>query len=762
MKISRLLKGWHVPMLAALALCVAIPHATAQTPDSAPEPSVAPTAAATAPPSADDPVPTRATREDLRSLLETLRDPAKRDELAKQIETLLDLQQPETVSKERQGIGARILGTLSSGFEQFSQALEKLGQGFGTSGQLLSWLQIQGTNPVLRAMWIDVGRDLALSLGAGLLAAYILGIAIKAGRRRLALAAGEGLFRRLRFSTVRLVLELLPIFAFGLAAWAVAAWAAPIPTARVALLAIINATLISMAGAVIARFIFSPIEPGLRLLPLSDSTAAYLYIWSRRLIVVSVWGYVLLQAALLLGLPAAGYVAAAKSVGLIVTALLIVLVLQSRESVAHWIRGEPVEGGRRIVPGGARSRAAEIWHVAVIAYLAGIYLVWAFNIAGGFLYLLRATVITLLVIGLLAAGEYWVPRLFNRFSGFDAPLVARHPLVAARANRYLPILRRVLVYAVRIVAALIVLAAWQVGVTAVLFSDTGRDILGRLFDIAIVFVLSLGAWEFANGLITAHLNKRDASGASLIRSARMRTLLPLIRNALMIVIAVMATLVVLSEIGVDIAPLLAGAGVAGLAIGFGAQSLVKDVITGAFILFEDTINVGDVVDIDGTGGLVEGMTVRTIRLRDLSGNVHTIPFGSIATVTNMTRDFSYYLLDVGVAYRENTDEVVAIMREVDAELREDPTLGPDIIAPIEILGVDRFEDSAVIVRGRVKTLPIRQWDVGREFNRRLKLKFDERGIEMPFPHRTIYFGETKIGSAPPVRIAREQGGPSKP
>jgi small conductance mechanosensitive channel len=128
----------------------------------------------------------------------------------------------------------------------------------------------------------------------------------------------------------------------------------------------------------------------------------------------------------------------------------------------------------------------------------------------------------------------------------------------------------------------------------------------------------------------------------------------------------------------------------------------------------------------------------------------------------MTRDFSYYLLDVGVAYRENTDQVVAIMREVDAELREDPTLGPDIIAPIEILGVDRFEDSAVIVRGRVKTLPIRQWDVGREFNRRLKLKFDERGIEMPFPHRTIYFGETKIGSAPPVRIAREQGGPSKP
>jgi small conductance mechanosensitive channel len=367
-----------------------------------------------------------------------------------------------------------------------------------------------------------------------------------------------------------------------------------------------------------------------------------------------------------------------------------------------------------------------------------------------------------LVIGAVAAGERWVPRLFHRLSGQDAALMARYQFVAARANRYFPILRRVIVYAIRIVAVLVVLAAWQVGITAIVFGETGRNILGRLFDIAIVFVLALGAWEVANGLITAHLNKRDASGLSLIRSARLRTLLPLIRNALMIVIAVMATLVVLSEIGVDIAPLLAGAGVAGLAIGFGAQSLVKDVITGAFILVEDTINIGDVVNVNGTGGLVEGMTVRTIRLRDLSGSVHTIPFGSITTVTNMTRDFSYYLLDVGVAYRENTDEVVGIMREVDAELREDPVLGRDIIAPIEILGVDRFEDSAVVVRGRVKTLPIRQWDVGREFNRRLKIKFDERGIEMPFPHRTIYFGESKAGSAPPLHIARARGAEPDP
>jgi len=211
-------------------------------------------------------------------------------------------------------------------------------------------------------------------------------------------------------------------------------------------------------------------------------------------------------------------------------------------------------------------------------------------------------------------------------------------------------------------------------------------------------------------------------------------------------------LTVLSQLGIDISPLLAGAGVVGLAIGFGAQTLVKDVITGAFILFEDTVNVGDVATINGTGGLVEGMTIRTIRLRDLSGTVHTIPFGSINAISNLTKDYSYYLLDIGVAYRENTDEVLSVMRAVFEDLRQDAAYSSFIIGDFEVLGVDRFADSAVYVRARIKTIPIKQWDVGREYNRRLKLKFDELGIEIPFPHHTIYFGADKQGKAPPVRF----------
>jgi small conductance mechanosensitive channel len=720
--------GWLAAMLAAFAVVATVQPAAGQSAIPAPQP---PNAA----PSQPQPAETQATRADLQELLQTLQDPAKRDALARQIETLLKVQQQQAaVPAPKRGLGARTLATLSMGFQQVSQFMEQVGRGFGDSGHLLSWLEIQGSDPTLRGMWLDIATDLALSLGGGLIVAYAVGMSVRTGRRRLADRVGGRWFRRIRFAAGRLILELLPVIAFGLVAFGALGWLAPPESARLALLAMINAMLVTMAGMALVSFVLSPMEPPLRLVPLSDSAAAYLYVWARRLIVVAVWGYVLLQTGLLLGMPYAAYSAAAKLLGFILTALVIILVLQNREAMAHWIRGTPApEGGRRIVPGVVRSRLAEIWHVIAIAYVAGFYLVWALEIAGGFFYLARATIITVLVIAAVAAGEVWLPRLFNRFSGLDAALVARYPVVAAHADRYIPVLRRILVYAARIAAILLILEAWRVNVGGALFSSTGRDLLGRIADIAIVVVIALASWEVASGLITAHLDRRDPAGHALIRSARMRTLLPLIRNALLIVISVMAVLVVLSEIGVDIAPLLAGAGVAGLAIGFGAQSLVKDVITGAFFMFEGTINIGDVVDINGKGGLVEGMTIRSIRLRDYNGSLHTINFGSVGVITNMTRDFSYYPCDVKVAYRYDVDRVIAVMRQADEELRRDPALKGDILAPIEIAGVDSFADTSFVIRSRIRTRPIRQWDVGRAFLRLLKLRFEDADIQLAVP-----------------------------
>jgi small conductance mechanosensitive channel len=398
--------------------------------------------------------------------------------------------------------------------------------------------------------------------------------------------------------------------------------------------------------------------------------------------------------------------------------------------------------------------------VAVIVYVVGIYLVWAFNIAGGFFYLVRATAVTALVIGAVAAGEKWLPRLFNRFAGVDHALVGRYPIVAARADRYIPVLRRIVTYAVRITAILLILAAWRVDVSGLLFGQTGREVLARVADIVIVLVLALVAWEILGGIIYAHLNRQDESGHAILRSARVRTLLPLIRNALLIVITAMTILIVLSELGVDIAPLLAGAGVIGLAVGFGAQSLVKDVITGAFFMFEGTINIGDVIDIGGKSGLVEGMTIRSMRLRDLNGSLHTVNFGSVAMVTNMTREFAYYVVDTKVSYQYDPDDVMDVLRETDEELRAEPAFKHYILQPIEILGLETFADTSFIVRARIRTRPIKQWDVGREFNRRLKHNLERRGIVQAVPGAPAFVPSPAV--AQHLAATQAQAAPAKP
>ncbi len=237
---------------------------------------------------------------------------------------------------------------------------------------------------------------------------------------------------------------------------------------------------------------------------------------------------------------------------------------------------------------------------------------------------------------------------------------------------------------------------------------------------------------------------------------RADTLSSIIRYGLHVFIFIMCGMMVLKEIGIEIGPIMATAGIAGLAIGFGAQKLVEDVISGFFILLEDQIRVGDVVQIADKGGLVERITLRMVILRDLSGNVHYVRNGLVGVVTNMTKEYSFYLFDVGVAYREDVDEVIEVLKEIDEGMRKDPVFQHDILEPIEILGLDKFDTSAVIVKARTKTKPIRQWAVGREFNRRLKKVFDERGIEIPFPHVTLYMGRGKDGSAAPLHTVKDE------
>lgn len=279
--------------------------------------------------------------------------------------------------------------------------------------------------------------------------------------------------------------------------------------------------------------------------------------------------------------------------------------------------------------------------------------------------------------------------------------------------------------------------------------DPAAITLVRVVLIAVVAWIGLGLMQRLIRLFRERVTRRMDDPEQMKRA---ETLGRVFRYVVAVVVLVLATTLILSELGIAVAPILGAAGVIGLAVGFGAQSLVKDYFAGFFILLENQMRQGDVVDIAGKAGLVEEITLRYVRLRDYDGNVHFVSNGLITTVTNMSRGYAQSVVDVGVAYREDTDEALGVMRETGAAMRADPSFGPKILDELEIAGVDRWADSAVILRCRFKVKPLEQWNVRREFLRRLKKAFDARGIEIPFPHLTVYAGAARDGTAPPFRV----------
>lgn len=229
--------------------------------------------------------------------------------------------------------------------------------------------------------------------------------------------------------------------------------------------------------------------------------------------------------------------------------------------------------------------------------------------------------------------------------------------------------------------------------------------------------------------------------SALETERRLKTITSLLRHIVFVVLFGVAIIMILKEVGMDIGPIIAGAGILGLAVSFGAQNLVRDIISGFFIILEDQVRVGDIGVINGTAGTVEEINFRTIVIRDLEGTVHVYPNGAINELANKSKGWSRYVIDVGVAYKENVDNVMEILREIGDDLAKDSHFGALAIEPLDILGVDNFGASEIVIKCMIKTHPLKQWEVGRELRRRIKNKFDEKGIEIPFPHLSVYFGE---------------------
>ncbi len=274
---------------------------------------------------------------------------------------------------------------------------------------------------------------------------------------------------------------------------------------------------------------------------------------------------------------------------------------------------------------------------------------------------------------------------------------------------------------------------WDISDFGFLKTETASAIFSSLFGIFLVIVCGTSIWELINGFLDYGVKR-----ASDKKAGRMRTLLPIIKSVLFLIFTVMFTLILLSELGINILPLLAGAGIVGVAVGFGAQTIVKDFLSGFTVIIEDLFHVGDVVGLAGIRGVVEEITLRKVQLRDVNGTVFTIPYSDITVIENLTKDFSYYVFDSSIAYDSDLDKVEEALRVVDAGMRADEAYMNAIIEPLEIIGVERFDPNSIIFRSRVKTMPAQQWTVGREYNRRIKAIFAERGIEIPFPQQVVH------------------------
>jgi small conductance mechanosensitive channel len=564
---------------------------------------------------------------------------------------------------------------------------------------------------------------------------------------------GASLFVRLRHLVARTTLDALPAAAFAAVSFGLLLLLGLGPAAEPVALALILATLGVQSVLLVARAILTPRMPSLRFVPVGDESAAYLYVWIKRFSYIVLYSYFVLQADVL-RIPREILQGVTHLMGLVVLLMLVIFVLQNRETVAAWLRGGGTADAGRVQGTfvAVRRFLSSTWHLLAIAYLAGTYIVWSLHIPGGFELLFRGAVITTVLLAFGRQLAQGVERLLGHGFAVGDDLEQRYPALQARVNRYLTILHRFSVGIVYVLIALVIMQIWGIDLIGWAGATLGTNFGAQVVNVGLLLGMMFLIWELSSAAIEHYLDAVDDTGARIERSRRMRTLLPLLRTALVVVIAVVLLLHTMSVMGLDLAPLLATAGVIGIAIGFGSQKLVQDVINGMFILFQDTISVGDFVEVGGHGGTVERMSVRTIELRDITGTVHTIPFSEITTVKNWAKEFGYAMLEVGVAYREDVDEVMEVLRQIGAELEADPQVGQFMLEPIDVWGVDAFADSAVIIKARIKTKALKQHYVRRQFNRLMKRRFDELGIEIPFPHQTVYFGYDKEGRAAPVNV----------
>ncbi|SDL86903.1 small conductance mechanosensitive channel [Modicisalibacter muralis] len=511
----------------------------------------------------------------------------------------------------------------------------------------------------------------------------------------------------------------------------------------------LNAFLIVELFKAAIRMLFSSGYEGLRLLPISADEAAS---WNRWLASLSGFvGYGMLVLVPIVNFnvsPALG-----QATGFVVMLLAFIyattFVLKNRLKLRGALEARAANASM------SASRMALVllgkcWHLLAIAYFLLVLVLGVTRPEEALPYVMLATLQTLIIIGvgLLISGV--LTQVIGKRIRLSDDLRRKLPKLETRLNSYIPTFLKVIRAIILIAVVMLVLNAWGAFDLAAWYAtEAGSATVGKLIDVLVILIVAAALWIALASLIEHRLSPETGIGEP---SARTKTLLSLFRNALAIALITITAMIVLAEIGVNIGPLIAGAGVLGLAIGFGAQKMVQDIITGVFIQVENAMNTGDVVTLAGITGTAERLSIRSVGIRDLAGTYHIIPFSSVDTVSNYMRGFGNHVGEYGISYRENIDEAIAQLELAFEELKASEEHGHKLLEPLSVAGVIALADNSVNIRVILKTTPGDQWGVGRAYNRLVKMYFEAAGIEIPFPHTTLYFGQDKTGSAPPANL----------
>ncbi len=696
--------------------------------------------------------------ENLEKLIETLETPEKRQVLLNELKTLREYQkvqrkEEEVPEEEKPNLVERFIleysqvtREISGFFSRVFDVIRRVPEGLKRTRTYISAPENRAT----------LYRTAAI-IGLGIVTALIIILVIRrltSALLRIVLKEEKRTVRgRISEAGIRMVIRIGPYAGLFVGAFFVLSLlgirGAP---NRFAILFFL--TLLIYRGIFnISRILLSPFDPKARVLPLADEMSAYVWVWVKRFLNLAILYYFATESLEIFKTPPLVSAGISRILTLLFPVLATVLLQQIKTMYAPSKPPREASFWDKLL-----YYCARFWPLAagIVVWANSIFIVS--NYEEAIIYVGYASLKTAAVLAILWGVLRAIDPLFSKVFSLGKEIKQRFPGLEEKTNRYIGTLKRVAKGVVIVIAIGSILEFWGLRASWFVTSELGSTILSRVIAIGIVVGLVIAILDLSEFLSHQLVESRtDQTGEIIEPSRKKKTLVPLFHWVVNVAAVFVGGVIILSQLGVNVTPILAGAGIIGLAVGFGAQSLVKDFINGLFLLFEDSVAVGDVVVVSGTGGLVEAVSLRTIKMRDLAGNVHVIPNGSVEAVTNMTKEYSRYVFEVGVAYREDVDEVMAVLKEIGESLQKDPEFEDDILEPLEILGVDKFDDSAVVIKARITTKPIKQWRVGREFNRRMKKVFDERNIEIPFPHRTVYWGEPKTGQPPPLVIqSREQ------